>query len=79
MDFVSREEFEAVKAIAVAARDEIEALKADGLGDILREDYNSQTFNSLIRDIESSGRGLPEHLARVIEISEKYELRTRRA
>ena len=29
MDFVSREEFEAVKAIAVAARDEIEALKAE--------------------------------------------------
>ena len=27
-DFVSREEFEAVKAIAVAARDEAEALKA---------------------------------------------------
>lgn len=29
MDFVSREEFEAVKAIAVAARDEVEALKAE--------------------------------------------------
>ena len=28
MDFVSREEFEAVKAIAVAARNEVEALKA---------------------------------------------------
>ena len=28
MDFVSRDEFEAVKAIAVAARDENEALKA---------------------------------------------------
>lgn len=28
MDFVSREEFEAVKAISVAARDETEALKA---------------------------------------------------
>jgi BMFP domain-containing protein YqiC len=28
LDFVSREEFEAVKAMAVAARDEAEALKA---------------------------------------------------
>jgi BMFP domain-containing protein YqiC len=28
LDLVSREEFEAVKAMAVAARDEIEALKA---------------------------------------------------
>ncbi|THD37244.1 MAG: accessory factor UbiK family protein [Sphingomonas sp.] len=28
MDFVSREEFEAVKAMAAAARDEAEALKA---------------------------------------------------
>lgn len=28
LDFVSREEFEAVKAMAVAARDEVEALKA---------------------------------------------------
>jgi len=28
MDFVSREEFEAVKAMAAAARDEVEALKA---------------------------------------------------
>ncbi|MDB5677322.1 accessory factor UbiK family protein [Sphingomonas bacterium] len=27
MDFVSREEFEAVKAMAAAARDEVEALK----------------------------------------------------
>lgn len=29
MDFVSRDEFEAVKAMAVAARDEVEALKAE--------------------------------------------------
>jgi BMFP domain-containing protein YqiC len=29
MDFVSRDEFEAVKAMAVAARDEIDALKAE--------------------------------------------------
>jgi BMFP domain-containing protein YqiC len=29
MDFVSRDEFEAVKAMAAAARDEIEALKAE--------------------------------------------------
>ena len=29
VDFVSREEFEAVKAIAIAARDEVEALKAE--------------------------------------------------
>jgi BMFP domain-containing protein YqiC len=29
MDFVSREEFEAVKAMAAAARDEIDALKAE--------------------------------------------------
>ena len=28
MDFVSREEFEAVKAMAAAARDEVEVLKA---------------------------------------------------
>lgn len=28
MDFVSREEFEAVKAMAAAARDDVEALKA---------------------------------------------------
>ena len=28
MDFVSREEFEAVKAMAAAARDEVDALKA---------------------------------------------------
>lgn len=28
LDFVSREEFEAVKAMAAAARDEVEALKA---------------------------------------------------
>lgn len=59
--------------------DVIEALKADGLSDILKEDYNSQTFNALIRDIESSGRGLPENLAMVVEISEKFELRTRKA
>jgi len=76
--YVSRQVFPKYKDGA-GRGDVIEALKADGLGDILREDYNSQTFNSLIRDIESSGRGLPEHLARVIEISEKYELRTRRA
>ncbi|WP_404714295.1 accessory factor UbiK family protein [Sphingomonas sp. MMS24-J13] len=29
MDFVSREEFEAVKAMAAAARDDVEALKAE--------------------------------------------------
>jgi len=35
MDFVSREEFEAVKAMAVAARDEVEALKAQIAGETL--------------------------------------------
>ncbi len=29
VDFVSREEFEAVKAIAIAARDEVDRLKAE--------------------------------------------------
>ena len=32
MDFVSREEFEAVKAMAAAARDEVAALKAELAG-----------------------------------------------
>jgi len=35
LDFVSREEFEAVKAMAVAARDEVEALKAQIAGEKL--------------------------------------------
>ena len=59
--------------------DVIEALKLDGLADLLKEDYSTSTFTALVRDIESSGGPLPENLARVIEVSEQYELRTQKA
>lgn len=59
--------------------DVIEALKLDGLSDLLKEDYNTSSFTALVRDIESSGNPWPENLARVIEASEQYELRTLKA
>lgn len=59
--------------------DVIEALRLDGLADLLKEDYNTSTFTALVRDIESAGGPLPENLARVVEVSEQYELRTQKA
>jgi hypothetical protein len=59
--------------------DVIEALRLDGLADLLKEDYSTSTFTALVRDIESSGGPLPENLARVVEVSEQYELRTQKA
>lgn len=59
--------------------DVIEALKLDGLSDLLKEDYNTSTFTALVRDIESSGAPWPQNLVRVVEVSEQYELRTQKA
>lgn len=59
--------------------DVIEALKLDGLSDLLKEDYNTSSFTALVRDIESSGGPWPQNLVRVVEVSEQYELRTLKA
>lgn len=55
--------------------DVVKALKEDGLSeDFLKEDYNGQSFAAYIREIEQAGEKLPEHLSKVVEPSEKFNL-----
>jgi hypothetical protein len=55
--------------------DVVKAMKLDGISeDFLKEDYNGQSFAAYIREIEQAGELLPEHLSKVVEPSEKFNL-----
>jgi hypothetical protein len=54
--------------------DVIEALKADGLGEYLKEDYNAIQFAAFVRELDADGEPLPDHLAECVEPSERFKL-----
>jgi hypothetical protein len=54
--------------------DVIKALKADGLNEYLKEDYNAHQFAAFIRELDGNGDPLPEHLAQCVEPSERFKL-----
>jgi len=55
--------------------DVVAAMKEDGISeDFLKEDYNANSFAAYVREIENTGEEFPEHLATVVEASEKFNL-----
>lgn len=53
------------------------ALKRARLGDYVQESYNSNSLSAYIRELDREGRSLSPGLAKVLEVSEVFKLRTR--
>ena len=57
----------------------IEAIKDAGYGILVSEGYNSQQLSSLLREFDKNGKDLPEQFKEVIEASEVFKLKSRKA
>lgn len=59
----------------------IEALIAAGLADFINTDpnYNTQSLDAYIRGQEENGQGIPEPLQSVLEVTELFFVRSRKA
>ena len=56
-------------------------MKAKGneeFADFLSENYNGNTFNAFVREIDREETEMPEGLGALIEISERFALKTKR-
>jgi len=56
----------------------IEALKSNGLGDLVKETFSVQTLSAHVRDLDKEDREMPPGLAEVIDVSEKVTVGVRR-
>lgn len=51
------------------------ALKKDGLGEYIKEDFNANQFAAFVREVHASDdQQLPPHLAECVEASERFKL-----
>ncbi len=57
----------------------IEAIKDAGYKILVSEGYNSQQLSSLLREFDKNGKDLPEQFKGVIEASEVFKLKSRKA
>jgi hypothetical protein len=55
------------------------ALKRARLGDFVQLSYNSNSLSGFIRELDREGRAMSPGLAKVLEVSEVFKLRTRRS
>lgn len=55
------------------------ALRANGLGDIVKETVNTQTLTSVVREHDKSGEPLPPEVADAIIVSEVFKPRVRKS
>lgn len=55
------------------------ALREAGLGQMVEEKFNTQTLSAWVREQEASDIELPPALKEVIEVSEVFSVRTRKA
>jgi len=53
------------------------ALKRARLGDYVSETYNSNSLSAYVRELDREGRSMSPGLAKVLEVSEVFKLRTR--
>jgi hypothetical protein len=67
----------AMRRPGVTAEDVIEALRADGAGDLVRDTVNANTLSAWVRELceDDDAPGLPEHAAAVLEPGEKFSVR----
>lgn len=67
----------ASKRDGVETEQVVDALRASGYGDLVAENYNSQTLSAVVRELIEQDEPLPEPLAEVIVSSPKTSLRIR--
>lgn len=61
----------------LTSEDVMEALRKSGHGDIVKDSVNGQTLNALVRELcdGDEPKGLPEPLAEVLEMGERFAIR----
>lgn len=61
----------------LTSEDVMAALRASGHGDIVKDTVNGQTLNALVRELcdGDEPKGLPEPLAEVLEMGERFAIR----
>lgn len=57
----------------------VEALRACGLDDYVKEQFNTQSLSAYVRELDELEEPLPPPLAEALDIHEKYTLRVRKA
>ena len=57
----------------------VEALRSEGLDDLVKTDFNVQKLSGYVRELQSNGEPVPDQLACVIETSTTVEVRGRTA
>jgi len=68
---------ESGEVIYHTAEDVIDALKASGLSDLVKEGYNAQTLSGVVREWKKKGEEMPEPLAKVLTAEPTYSVRIR--
>lgn len=53
----------------------VDALRADGLEHLVKENYNSSQLSGWMRDLEEEGKPLPPHVAKVLQANEVWSVR----
>lgn len=57
----------------------VEALRACGLDDYVKEQFNTQSLSAYVRELDELEEPLPQPLAEALDVHEKYTLRVRKA
>lgn len=57
----------------------VEALRACGLDDYVKEQFNTQSLSAYVRELDELEEPLPEPLAEALDVYTKYTLRVRKA
>ena len=55
------------------------ALKETGMDQYVSENYNANSLSAFVREMENTEQALPEQLANVLKVVEKFSLRTRQS
>lgn len=57
----------------------VEALRACGLHDYVKEQFNTQSLSAYVRELDELEEPLPQPLADALDVYEKFTLRVRKA
>lgn len=54
-------------------------LRRNKYGDLIKEKVNTQSLSALIREFDQHGKKIPESWQKVVKVTEKYRIGTRKA
>jgi hypothetical protein len=54
-------------------------LRRNHYGDLIKEKVNTQSLSALVREMDKDGKKLPPAWAKVVKVTEKYKIGTRKA